>query len=156
MIMYVGYMGSIVFVTSSHYMLTPSNFSQEAKGRWSDHDVIYKKPSSEYLGPGLRTISFDILLSAMHGISPETQIRTLRQMCETGAVFPLVIGGKPVTQNYWRLDSMSVSDTHYGPMGKLQQATVNVKLTEYDDSNYAEEASKIDLYGSAANLLLSL
>lgn len=154
--MYIGYMGSIVFITSSRYMLTPSNFQQEAKGRWSDHDVIYKKPTSEYVGPGLRTVSFDIILSTMYGIDPESQIKLLQQVCEYGYLFPLVIGGEPVAQNYWRLDSMSVNDAHYGSTGKIQQATVNVKLTEYDDSNYTEEKSKIDLYGSAANLLLSL
>ena len=154
--MYIGYMGSIVFIASSHYMLTPSNFQQDAKGRWSDHDVIYKKPSSEFLGPGLRTVSFDIILSSMFNIKPEDQILKLRQMCETGAVFPLVIGGKPVSQNYWRLDSMSVGETYYRPTGVLHQAKVSVKLTEYDDSNYTEEKSKIDLYGSVANLLFSL
>lgn len=154
--MYVGYMGSIVFITSSHYMITPSNFQQSAKGRWSDHDVIYKKPTSEFLGPGLRNVSFDIILSSMHNISPEKQIATLQQMCETGAVFPLVIGGRPVTHNNWRLDSFDVGSTYYGPTGKLQRATVSVKLIEYDDSNYTEERSKIDTYGSVANLLLSL
>ena len=154
--MYIGYMGSIVFITSSHYMLTPSNMQQEMKGRWSDHDIVYKKPSSEFLGPGLRTVSFDIILSSMYNISPESQIDSLQEMCETGAVFPLTIGGKPVTHNYWRLDSMSVGDTYYGSTGGLQWAKVNVKLTEYDDSNYTEEKSLIDLYGSAANMVVSL
>lgn len=154
--MYIGYMGSVVFIASSHYMLTPSNLQQEMKGRWSDHDVIYKKPVSEFLGPGLRTVSFDIILSMMHNITPKKQIKTLQQMCETGAVFPLVIGGKPVTHNYWRLDSMSVGETYYDAYGGLLRATVNVKLIEYDDSNYTEERSKIDTYGSVANLLLSL
>ena len=92
----------------------------------------------------------------MFNIKPEDQILKLRQMCETGAVFPLVIGGKPVSQNYWRLDSMSVGETYYRPTSVLHQAKVSVKLTEYDDSNYTEEKSKIDLYGSVANLLFSL
>lgn len=51
---------------------------------------------------------------------------------------------------------MSVGDTYYGSTGGLQWAKVNVKLTEYDDSNYTEEKSLIDLYGSAANMVVSL
>ena len=153
--MYIGYMGSVVFIVSSHYMLTPTNLTQDTKGRWQDHDVIYKKPSSEFLGPGLRNLSFDIILSKMHNINPSRQIETLQQMCESGQVFPLIVGGSPVTQNYWRLDSMSVNNTYYDPVGKLIRAVVNVKLVEYDDSNYTEEQSKIGLYGSIANLILS-
>lgn len=154
--MYIGYMGSVVFIVSSHYMLTPTNFTQEAKSRWADHDVIYKKPVSEFLGAGLRGVGFDVVLSSMHGIDPARQIQTLQSMSENGDVFPLIIGGKPVSQNYWRLDSMSVADTYYNPVGKLVRARVSVKLTEYDDSNYTEEKSKLNLYGSIANAILSL
>ena len=125
--MYIGYMGSVVFIVSSHYMLTPTNLTQDTKGRWQDHDVIYKKPSSEFLGPGLRNLSFDIILSKM-----------------------------TVTQDVWRVDSMSVNNTYYDPVGKLIRAVVNVKLVEYDDSNYTEEQSKIGLYGSIANLIFSI
>lgn len=154
--MYIGYMGSVVFIASSHYMLTPSNFSQETKGRWADHNVIYKKPVSEFLGPGQRTISFEIILSSMHHITPSSQINTLRRMCENGEVFPLVIGGRPVSSNFWRLDSMSVGETYYGPTGTLKFAKVSVKLIEYDDSNYTEERTQLDKIGAVANAIFSL
>jgi len=75
--MYIGYMGSVTFVVSSHYMLTPSKFQQGTEARWQDHDVIFHKPASEFLGPGLKSVSFEIILSAQHGIAPEKEIKTL-------------------------------------------------------------------------------
>lgn len=154
--MYIGYMGSVTFVVSSHYMLTPSKFQQGTEARWQDHDVIFHKPVSEFLGPELKSVSFEIILSAQHGITPEKEIKTLMAMCENGEVFPLIIGGKPVSSNYWRLESVSVGDTYYTATGKMTHAVVSVSLKEYDDSNYKEEQNKRDLYGAVGNALASL
>lgn len=149
--MYIGYMGGVVFIVSSDYMITPSNLSVTGSGRWSDHDVIHQKPVSEFVGPGLEELSFDIILSAQHGINPDDQVKELRQMRDTGAVFPLIIGGKPVSQNYWRIESLSESDNYYTSTGKRTRSTVNVKLKEYYDKNYKEEKSKLNLYGAIGN-----
>lgn len=154
--MYIGYMGSIVFMVSSHYFLTPANVQQDASGRWEDHEVIYKKPVSEFLGPSLQQMSFDLFLLAQLGVNPKTQYEMLRRMCEAGAVFPLIIGGRPVSDNYWTLREVSLTDTMYTPLGKLQAAKVNVKLVEYDNSNSAEEQSKLNLYGSIGNMLATV
>ncbi|WP_295157113.1 phage tail protein [Selenomonas sp. AE3005] len=154
--MYIGYMGSVTFVVSSHYMLTPSKFQQGTSARWQEHEVIFHKPVSEFLGPGQKTVSFDIILSAQHNINPAKEIKTLMNMCENGEVFPLIIGGKPVSSNYWRLESVSVGDTYYTATGKMTHAVVSVSLKEYDDSNYKEEQAKRDLYGAVGNALASL
>ena len=154
--MYVGYMGSVVFIVSSHYLMTPSAFAEQGEARWQDHDIIHAKPVSEFLGPGLEAVSFDVILSKMHNIDPDDEIRTLRQMRDTGAVFPLVIGGRPVSQNYWRLVSMSEGDNYYGPTGKRIYSKVHVELKEYADENYKEEQSKIGLYGSVGNAMAKI
>lgn len=154
--MYVGYMGGVVFISSSDYMITPSNFSESGAARWADHDVIHQKPVSEFIGPGLEEISFDIILSAQNGINPDDQIKTLRKMRDVGAVFPLIIGGKPVSQNYWRLESISDGNNYYTSTGKRIWTTVSVKLKEYYDKNYKEEKSKISLYGNIGNGIASI
>lgn len=154
--MYIGYMGSLPFIVSSHYLRTPANYQTEAGSRWQDHDIIYHKPVSEFIGPKLRTITFDFILTASHNIAIKKDLATMKEMCENGTVFPLIIGMRPVSQNYWRLDSMSVSDTFFSSVGALIWAKVNVKLVEYDDSNYQEEKSKLNLYGSIANGILTV
>lgn len=137
--MYIGYMGDIVFITSVDYLLTPSNYDREASGRWAEHDLLMRKPVSQFGGPGLEKLSFDILLDAGHGISPDRQLEKLRKMRDMGAVFPLVIGGQPVSQSSWRLDSLKESDHFFTSMGQLQQCRVSIQLTEYADTNDTEE-----------------
>lgn len=151
--MYIGYMGPVVFIVSSHYLLTPSEYQRSGEARWETQDLILRKPVSQFKGPGLEKISFKIQLRKDHNIDPEQQLKTLRRMRDQGAVFPLIIGGRPVTQNYWRLDSLSEDQNYYDPLGKLICSTANVTLTEYDDSNYTEEKTAIDKYGAIGNAL---
>ena len=139
--MYIGYMGDIVFICSADYMLTPSNYARESSGRWSEHELLMRKPVSQFGGPGLEKLSFDILLDAGHGIDPDKQLQKLRKMRDTGAVFPLVIGGKPVSQSSWRLDSLKEGEHYFTAMGELQQCKVSVQLTEYMDANDIEEGA---------------
>ena len=139
--MYIGYMGDIVFICSADYMLTPSNYARESSGRWSEHELLMRKPVSQFGGPGLEKLSFDILLDAGHGIDPDKQLQKLRKMRDAGAVFPLVIGGKPVSQSSWRLDSLKEGEHYFTAMGELQQCKVSVQLTEYMDANDIEEGA---------------
>lgn len=139
--MYIGYMGDIVFVCSADYMLTPSSYARESSGRWAEHELLMRKPVSQFGGPGLEKLSFDILLDAGHGIDPDKQLQKLRKMRDAGAVFPLVIGGKPVSQSSWRLDSLKEGEHYFTAMGELQQCKVSVQLTEYMDANDIEEGA---------------
>ena len=145
--MYIGYMGEIVFISSFNYMLTPTDYSRSGSARWSEHELLMRKPVSQFGGPGLEKVSFSIILSMDHGISPERQLKKLREMRDTGAVFPLVIGGKPITNSYWRLDSLKEGECYWLGDGTLQQCKVAVELTEYDDKNTIEENSITVRYG---------
>lgn len=154
--MYIGYMGSIVFTVAKMYLVTPSEFQRSGQSRWEEHDLILSKPVSQFKGPGLEKLTFKIQLRSDHGATPAYKLRTLRRMRDTGEVFPLIIGGRPVTQNYWRLDSLSEENNYYDSTGKLIQSTANVSLTEYDDSNYKEENTRINKYGTLYNTVSSI
>lgn len=155
--MYIGYMGDIVFSVAENHMLTPKDIEREGSGRWAEHALILRKPVSQFGGPGLEKVTFSIILDAGHGIDPAEQLKKLRVMRDTGAVFPLVIGGKPVTQNYWRMDSLKEGDQLHAGDGKLIQCTAAVSLTEYEDGNRIEEnaiqSSYGDTYNAESNLL---
>lgn len=137
--MYIGYMGEIVFSVSSMHMLTPSKYERESSSRWAEHALLLRKPVSQYGGPGLEKLSFTIILDIDHGIEPEKQLKKLRKMRDTGAVFPLVIGGTPVTQNYWRLDSIKEGNNYWSATGELIQCSADLQLTEYETGNATEE-----------------
>ena len=154
--MYIGYMGDIVFVVSPDYMITPMDYERESAGRWTEHDLLMRKPVSQFGGPGLEKLSFSIILDAVHGIDVAEQLKKLRVMRDTGAVFPLIIGGKPVTQSYWRLDSIKETGNYWTADGRLLQCTPSLTLTEYDDSNYVEENSIVNKYGKGFNAASSV
>lgn len=146
--MYIGYLGEIVFSVSAYHMLTPTNFEREASGRWAEHNLLLRKPVSQFGGPGLEKLSFSIILDDDHGIDPASQLKKLRKMRDIGAVFPLVIGGKPVAQNSWRLDSLKEGDCYWTVDGQLQRCTVQIVLTEYEEGNQTEEKAMALSYGS--------
>ena len=58
----------------------------------------------------------------------------------------------PVSQCYWRLDSIKEAGHYWTADGRLLQCTPSLTLTEYDDSNYVEEKSIVNKYGKAYNI----
>lgn len=135
---FIGYFGDIVFECSEDKMLTPQKFEREGSSRWKDHDLLLRKPVSQFAGPSLEKISFTIILSAMHGINPETQLKALRDIRDRGIVLPLVLDSKPISDNYWRLDSVKEGNNIFDGSGWCFHSEVELSLTEYDDSNYIE------------------
>lgn len=127
----IGNLGKIIFETSDEKILTFSGFSQSIKGRWSTHDIIGKKPRSEFLGAGLRTVNFKIVLSAMHGVRPRKTLKTMESMAEKGTAEQLVIGGKKIGNNCFVITSLSETWDCVYAKGELVKATVSVSLTEY-------------------------
>lgn len=150
--MYIGYMGDVVFVCASYYFITPAELKRSSEARWETHDLLLRKPVSQFKGVGLESLSFKLYLRKDHNIDIQDTMRTLRAMRDTGKVFPLIIGGRPVSQNYWRLNSISEEEMYFDPLGKLIQMSASVQLTEYDDSNYQEEYTKAQKYGERYNL----
>lgn len=134
---YIGYFGDVVFSVNQDFMLTPTDFEREAGSRWNDHNLILHKPTSQFAGPELEKIKFKIILDINHGVDPEEQLKILRNIRDNGIVLPLVINSIPVTNNYWRLDSIRESNNFYNG-AVLIHSEPELSLTEYDDSNTVE------------------
>ena len=103
--MIVGYMGKIPFITSRSYLLTLDDYSKSSEGRWAKHDIVGDKPVLEFLGPNTETISLKIQLRRDHGVNPESILRQLEEMRDTGEVFPLVLGSKVIgnlLKRFWK------------------------------------------------------
>lgn len=128
----IGNLGKlIVFEVSSQKVLTFHNMTQTVKGRWASHAVIGGKPISEFLGPDLRSVSIPIYLSAVHGVRPRSTLEKIEKAVEKGTPYPLVIGGKKVGKNKWKITQVSETWGEVIRDGRLVSANVTISLEEY-------------------------
>ena len=129
--MQVGSMGDIPFVVTYGKIRTFSDYGRSGSGRWVKHDLIGRKPVMEFLGPDVEKVSTRIQLRTDHGINPESELGRLRKMRDTGAVFPFILGGAPVSDNYWLLEDIGENVSYWRAGGKILSVSVDITLTEY-------------------------
>lgn len=129
--MQVGSMGDIPFVVTYGKIRTFSDYGRSGSGRWAKHDLIGRKPVMEFLGPDVEKVSMKIQLRTDHGINPESELGRLRKMRDTGAVFPFILGGAPVSDNYWLLEDIGENVNYWRAGGKILSVSVDITLTEY-------------------------
>ena len=129
--MQVGSMGDIPFVVTYGKIRTISDYGRSGSGRWAKHDLIGRKPVMEFLGPDVEKVSMKIQLRTDHGINPESELGRLRKMRDTGAVFPFILGGAPVSDNYWLLEDIGENVNYWRAGGKILSVSVDITLTEY-------------------------
>lgn len=121
----------IVFETSDKKVLTPNGLQRTIQGNWIAHERIGKKPKSEFLNPSLQTMQFTITLNVCHGIRPRNTMEEIERAVETGSVEILVIGGKKVGKNYWKITQCSEAWDTMLNGGELVKATLTISLEEY-------------------------
>lgn len=129
--MQVGSMGDIPFVVTYGKIRTFSDYGRSGSDRWAKHDLIGRKPVMEFLGPDVEKVSMKIQLRTDHGINPESELGRLRKMRDTGAVFPFILGGAPVSDNYWLLEDIGENVSYWRAGGKILSVSVDITLTEY-------------------------
>lgn len=127
----IGSYGDVVFEVSTKKTKTFKDFERSGSARWNDHEIIGKKPKSEFAGPGLEEINFTILFKVELGVNPLKEIEKLRMMKDTGKVASFIIGGKPISQNYWSIQQTSESYKVVDNKGNILAAEVSVDLKEY-------------------------
>lgn len=121
----------IVFEVNADKVLTFGKLTQSVKGRWTTQNPISGKPYSEFLGPGQRTISLSVYLSAVHGTKPRKTMERIEAAIENGTPYELVIGGKKVGSSQWVITDMSESWETVIKDGMLVSASLSLNLSEY-------------------------
>lgn len=130
--MMVGYFGNnVVFEVSSEKILTFDGFKYSSAGRWEKHNVISKKPISEFIGPDVDTISFTIILDGSFGIKPREEMERWIKMVNDGIADILVIGNKPLGKDKWSVKSISESWDKIFNQGELWSGKIDVSFEEY-------------------------
>lgn len=127
----IGVFGDVVFETSDERILTFENFSRGGTGRWSDHEIIGKKPLREFIGPGLEEISFSIQLNASLGVKPQIELEKLRRIRDKGETRGIILGNNFISKSLWTLEELQEQHKTISPNGVLLVVNVDLKIKEY-------------------------
>jgi phage protein U len=112
-------------------MRTFDDFSRESSDRWAEHETIKQKPPSEFLGPGLDTISFTMRFDVRFGMNPRVEMEKLLIMSRNGQVETLIIGGKGLGVYKWYITSLKQKWQIVDNRGNVLIGVLDVTLKEY-------------------------
>lgn len=118
-------------MVSPNLIRTLHDFTRSASGRWANHEVLLKKPVSQFIGPGLDTISFTMRFDIRYGINPRKELDALVELERSGKTMPLIIGGKGVGVNRWKITSLEQKWEDIDNRGNVLSATASITLEEY-------------------------
>lgn len=127
----IGYFGDIIFETSDRRILNFVDFSIETSARFETHNLIGVKPKTEYVGPGLLSVSFTIIINGNHGVKPREEMERWLELAESGEPQILVLAGKPIGENRWVVRSVSQAWDVIFAGGELFSGKIDVTLEEY-------------------------
>lgn len=129
--MIVGGFGKIAFETSTEKVLTFQNFRRDCTNNVTVHEVVGQKGKSEFISPGLDTVSFEVMLHASLGYAPNDVIDQLIIHNRNGDAFPLVIGSKTIGVDKWILRNVGIPVSKFGKFGEIISSLVELSFEEY-------------------------
>lgn len=136
----VGSWGSVIyFEVSDKKQITFKNFNKSVSGRWKEHQIVGKKPLSEFAGPELVSISMVCVFSVAMGMKPksiESTLKNLEKAIEKGKADYLYVKGRQIGSDKMRLTSMSEAWDVVMIDGSIAKATVELSFTEYITKAY--------------------
>lgn len=127
----IGTFGDLIFEGNARKVQMPRNIQVENKGRWSKAETQGKIPQSEFIGPDIQTVTFDITFSAGLGVNPDSQLKILKRMVEKGENHRLILNGRPFGKYPMAIKSASESWNVVTQKGAVYSATVSVVLETY-------------------------
>lgn len=137
----VGSLGGITFNVSSRRVMTFDNYKRSGSIKSAEHEIIAEKSNTEFTGLDAEEITFDVQLVSQLHVSPESQLKKLRAMRDSGQVVNFMLGNAPVGKNKWVIKDLSESTDYWSGHGKMQAVAVSITLHEY----------RIDLASSKAS-----
>lgn len=123
--------GSLIFLVNPKKIFPLQNMKQEVSGEWGSHDVIGKKAKAEFLGPGIRQMTFDVTIDATLGLKPHSVIKKMNKMVEEGKVSNFMLGTHKIGKGKWKMEKVSQDFSLIYSGGELVRAKGSVTLSEY-------------------------
>lgn len=127
--MAIGTFGPVTFEVSAEKTRTFDEFSRKTAAKFEEHAIIGQKAKLEFISPGLDEISFQVVFSAFHGLNPLQEVKQLREIVQTGAYHPLIIGGE--TLGNFVMENISEAWKYVDNQGYVLYIAVDVSLKEY-------------------------
>lgn len=132
--MFIGTFGNVVFETSNDLVRTFKDMTRDTNVRLASHDIIGKKPIIEWIGPGTDTIKFSMQFNSILGVEPKDEEKKLRDMAQTGKVAHIIVGGEPISDYKFIIESISSSGRIYDRDGNLIKSMVDITVKEYPEN----------------------
>lgn len=132
--MFIGTFGAVVFETSTNLVRTFKDMTRDTNVRLASHDIIGKKPVIEWIGPGTDTIKFSMQFNSILGVEPSDEEKKLRDMAQTGKVAHIIVGGEPISDYKFIIESISSSGRIYDRDGNLIKSMVDITVKEYPEN----------------------
>lgn len=123
--------GDITFRVNSDKVFTFRKMKRSYTARWNDHNIIGKRPKSEFLGPDLDEISIEVILDAELGVRPRDMMQQFRSAAKSGRVAYFYVGGSKVASNRFRITQGTENWNEIWNNGELVRATATLTFKEY-------------------------
>ena len=124
------YMGR-TFTVSQRKIFTPRNLKGSAGSDWATHELIGRKPTSQWVGPKPKSYTLDIWLRVQDGVNPRSTLSYFQRIAESSKVDWFIIGGTPLSSHPFRL--VSVSDEWDAVLngGAMVECKASLTIEEY-------------------------
>lgn len=127
----IGSFGKVIFEVSTEKVRTFDGFTRGSSTRLPDHEIIQKKPLTEFVGPELDVISFTMRFDAYFGVKPREEMEYLLELCRDGKAEILIIGGKALGMDKWVITELKQNWNVVDNLGNVIIGTADVTLKEY-------------------------
>ncbi|MNC38642.1 Phage P2 GpU [compost metagenome] len=127
----IGSLGTVVFVVSPEAIRTFDGFTRNSAARYAKHEILGQQPKTQFIGPGLDTVSFTMWFDARYKLKPRKELDKLKEIERAGKALPLIIGGKGVGTGLWVITGLSQVWEKIDNVGNVLYATASVSLEEY-------------------------
>lgn len=127
----IGSFMGVTFRVNDRRILTVSNLSGQHGSDWAVHNMIGGKSRSQWVGPKLRTYTFDILLRAQDGIKPWKVLNKLQKAAEGHKADYFIIGDRPLSQNRFKITALTDSEHKILSNNVLVECKLNLTIEEY-------------------------
>lgn len=127
----IGSFGDVVFIATPETIRTFTDLSRSSAGRWGKHEILGQKPISQFIGPGLDTITFNMRFDSRYGLNPRKELDALVGLERSGKAVALTIGGKGLGTGLWIITSLSQTWDVVDNNGNVVVGNASISIEEY-------------------------
>lgn len=121
----------ILFEVSQDKILTIDGFVRNNSVRFAKNNVLLRKPISQYVGPELDKLSFNIILKAQFGVNPQVEFNKLIHLQRAGTTVSIITGTSAHGMFRWRIADLGMPWEIIDNKGTCISSTVSISFEEY-------------------------